>query len=52
MLVTVMRGCVWMLLCFWLMPVLFGVPGIWLAVPMAELLTFIFVCWLYLTRKK
>lgn len=52
MLVTVMRGFVWMLLCFWLMPVLFGVPGIWLAVPMAELLTFIFVCWLYLTRKK
>lgn len=45
--VTVLRGFVLMLLCFWLMPAYMGTPGMWLAVPMAELVTFIAVLTIY-----
>ena len=45
--VTVLRGFVLMLLCFWLMPVFLGNKGMWLAVPMAELVTFIFILTIY-----
>ena len=38
--------------CFWLMPILWGVPGIWLAVPVSELLTFLFVITIYCRRKR
>lgn len=45
--VTILRGFVLMLLCFWLMPAYMGTPGMWLAVPMAELVTFIAVLTIY-----
>lgn len=47
MAITVLRGFVFILLCFWLMPLFLGVAGIWLAVPMAEFLTFLFVLTIY-----
>ena len=40
------------LFCFWLMPILWGIPGIWLAVPVSELLTFLFVITIYCRRKR
>ena len=40
MLVTVLRGFVFMVACFFGLPLLLGVEGIWLAVPLAEVLTF------------
>lgn len=39
MVVTVLRSFVFMLLCFWFMPIYMGVFGIWLAVPASELMT-------------
>ena len=39
MLVTVLRGFVFMVACFFGLPLLLGVEGIWLAVPLAEVLT-------------
>ena len=47
MAVTLLRGFILVLLCFWLMPVVMGVPGIWLAVPAAETLTLLFVLTIY-----
>lgn len=52
MFITVMRGYVLMLLCFWLMPKLAGVNGIWLAVPVAELLTCVLILVMYLKNRK
>lgn len=40
MMVTVLRGFVFMVLCLLGLPLLLKVPGIWLAVPLAEILTF------------
>ena len=40
MLVTVLRGFVFMAACFLCLPLLLDVEGIWLAVPLAETLTF------------
>ena len=45
--VTVLRGFVLMLLCFWLMPIFMGTKGMWLAVPMTELVTFIVILTIY-----
>lgn len=45
--VTIVRGFILMLLCFWLMPIFMGNKGMWLAVPMAELVTFIFILTIY-----
>lgn len=50
--VTVMRGFVFMALCFLLMPRVMGIPGIWLAVPFAEVLTTILVIAIYFHRKR
>lgn len=47
MIVTLLRGFILILLCFWLMPIIGGSWGIWLAVPMSELLTFLFVLVIY-----
>lgn len=41
--VTVLRGFLLVTLCFIFLPVAMGVPGIWLAVPLSELLTFMVV---------
>lgn len=47
MIVTLLRGFVLVLLCFWILPIIWGSWGIWLAVPMSELLTFLFVLVIY-----
>ncbi len=52
MAITLLRGFILILFCFWLMPILWGVPGIWLAVPVSELLTFLFVITIYCRRKR
>ena len=48
---TVLRGFVFMLLSFIFMPMLFGVPGIWLSVPVAEVLTFSLLCGIYFRKR-
>lgn len=50
--ITLLRGFILVLLCFWLMPILMGVPGIWLAVPAAETVTLLFVLTIYCRGKK
>ena len=52
MAITLLRGFILILFCFWLMPILWGVSGIWLAVPVSELLTFLFVITIYCRRKR
>lgn len=52
MTITLLRGFILVLLCFWLMPILMGVPGIWLAVPAAETVTLLFVLTIYCRGKK
>ena len=47
MIITLLRGFVLILLCFWILPIIWGAWGIWLAVPMSELLTFLFVLVIY-----
>ena len=47
MAVTVLRGFVFMAACFVGLPLLLGVEGIWLAVPLAEALTFAVVAAIY-----
>ena len=46
--ITLLRGVVFMLIGFLVLPHFFGVPGIWLAVPLAELLTFVYIVAIYL----
>lgn len=52
MITTVLRGFVLILVCFWSMPLLLGVEGIWLAVPVSELATTLFVVTTYLCTKE
>lgn len=52
LLITILRGFVLILLCFWFMPLILGVSGIWLAVPMAEFLTFLFLVTVYCRRAR
>ena len=52
MAVTLLRGFILVLLCFWLLPIIMGVPGIWLAVPAAETLTLLFVLTIYCRGRK
>ena len=47
MAVTLLRGFVFMVVCFFGLPLLLDVPGIWLAVPLAEVLTFLVVAVIY-----
>ena len=47
MMVTVLRGFVFMVLCLLGLPLLLKVPGIWLAVPLAEILTFLVIMVIY-----
>lgn len=46
--ITLLRGVVFMLIGFLGLPPLLGVPGIWLAVPLAELLTLLYILGIYL----
>lgn len=51
MAITLLRGFILILICFLLMPRILGVPGIWLAVPFSEFITFLFVIAIYFRRK-
>lgn len=46
--ITLLRGVVFMLIGFLVLPHFLGVTGIWLAVPLAEILTFIYILTIYL----
>lgn len=46
--VTLLRGVVFMLMGFLVLPHLLGVAGIWLAVPLAEILTFLAIVGIYM----
>ena len=45
--ITVLRGFVFMILCFVTLPLLLGKNGVWLAVPVSESLTFLYVLFIY-----
>lgn len=51
MYVTLLRGYILILLCYNIIPLFMGVQGIWLSVPAAELITFIFIITIYCRRK-
>ena len=46
-LLTVLRGFLFIIVCFWFLPQWWGTTGIWLAVPTAELLTFLCIVFVY-----
>lgn len=46
--ITLLRGVVFMIVGFLVLPHFYGVTGIWLAVPLAELLTFLYIIGIYL----
>ena len=45
--ITLLRGVVLMLIGFFVLPLVLGVPGIWLAVSLAELLTTLYIIGIY-----
>lgn len=45
--ITLLRGVVFMLIGFLVLPKILGVPSIWLAVPFAELLTMLYIIGIY-----
>ncbi|WP_291589671.1 MATE family efflux transporter [Bacteroides sp.] len=45
--ITLLRGVVFMLIGFLVLPKILGIPGIWLAVPFAELLTMLYIIGIY-----
>ena len=49
-LITVMRGFVFLIICFTVMPMIFGEVGAWLAVPAADVLTTVIVAIIYFRR--
>ena len=50
--ITLLRGFILLTLCFYGLPLLLGKPVIWLATPLAELLTTIFIVVIYIGRKR
>ncbi len=50
--ITLLRGFILLALCFYGLPLLLGKPGIWLATPLAELLTTLFILIIYISRKR
>lgn len=50
--ITLLRGFVLLTACFFGLPLLFGNPGIWLATPLAELLTTLFILTIYIKAKE
>ena len=50
--ITLLRGFILLTLCFYGLPLLLGKPGIWLATPLAELLTTLFILIIYMGRKR
>lgn len=39
-------------LCLWILPLFFGLDGVWMAMPVSRILLFIFVCVLWLKERK
>ena len=52
MALTLLRGFVFQVGCFFGLPLVAGIPGIWLAVPLSEVLTFCVVVAIYTRRPK
>ena len=52
MALTLLRGFVFQVGCFFGLPLVPGIPGIWLAVPLSEVLTFCVVVAIYARRPK
>ena len=50
--ITLLRGFVLLTACFFGLPLLFGNPSIWLATPLAELLTTLFILIIYIKAKR
>lgn len=50
--VTILRGFIFMILSFAVLPVIFGNSGMWLAVPASELLTLLVVVTIYLKGRR
>ncbi len=50
--ITLLRGFILLTACFFGLPLLFGNPGIWLATPLAELLTTLFILTIYIKAKR
>lgn len=48
---TLLRGILLLVPCFGLLPRAFGVPGLWLAIPAAELLTCAVIYITYIRHK-
>lgn len=46
--ITLLRGFILLTVCFFGLPLLLGNPGIWLATPLAELLTTLFILLIYI----
>lgn len=49
---TLLRGVLFLVPCFILLPRSVGVPGLWLAIPAAELLTCLVICVRYVCREQ
>ena len=50
--ITILRGFIFMLLCFVVLPLWWGDAGVWLAVPISELMTFLCVLIIYWLDKR
>ena len=50
--ITLLRGFILLTICFFGLPLLLGNRGIWLATPLAELLTTLFIFVIYFIRKR
>ncbi len=51
--ISILRGYLWLIICFYTLPTLIGEIGVWLAVPLAEAITFvILLVWLKVRNSK
>ncbi len=50
--ITLMRGFVFMIVCFVILPHIIGIPGAWLAIPFSEMLTLSICLPFFMKRKK
>lgn len=50
--ITLLRGFILLTACFFGLPLLLGDRGIWLATPLAEMLTTLFILMIYISGKK
>lgn len=50
--VTVLRGFIFMVACLFILPLFLDVKGIWLAVPLTEILTFLVILAIYCRKRR